>query len=54
MLLTILAGLLIFGSGLAMGTAFVLVSPEGALCLLMVAFGTWERWEKFRARRRRA
>lgn len=46
----VLAFALVFGSGLALGTALSVVSPEASLCLLLVAFGSWERAQAAKAR----
>lgn len=53
MIATILAGALVFASGLAFGLALAVVTPEAGLCLLLMAFGSLERWQRGKARVRR-
>ncbi len=53
MIATILAAALVFASGLAFGLALAVVTPEAGLCLLLMAFGSLERWQRGKARVRR-
>lgn len=41
--MTILAILLALAVGSILGLLLALLSPEGALCLLLLGFGLWER-----------
>ena len=50
MIATILAAILVFASGLAFGLALAVVTPEAGLCLLLMAFGSLERWQRGKAR----
>lgn len=53
MIATIIAGVFLFASGLAFGLALAVITPEAGLCLLLMAFGSLERWQRGKARVRR-